>query len=1222
MTATESKKDRKTLVRFQSKSLRVKGLAFHSQRPWILASLHNGVIQLWDYRMQVLLHSFEEHDGPVRGVDFHSTQPLFVSGGDDYKVKVWNYQLKRCLFTLPASHGHMDYIRTVQFHREYPWIISASDDQTIRIWNWQARKCIAVLTGHNHYVMCAQFHPTQDLIVSASLDQTVRVWDFSGLRSKNVSMVVGGDRTADLFGASDVSVKHVVEGHTRGVNWACFHKTLPLIVSGADDREVKLWRMNDVKVWEIDTMRGHLNNVSCVMFHPKEELVISNSEDKTIRIWDIARQNQPIVTRRDNDRFWILEAHPNLNLMAAGHDSGFIVFKLARERPPLDTNSKLVYFCKAPYVYECEVQSQRVQPVFSTSRSTRGSSVLSLQYNYANKTHHCVLLTDADGSYQLFVSPKRDTNAEVAPLRGFGRSAVFVSARKFAVLDKTRQIWIKSLENEVKTKIKLPVLVSHIFPGGHPGRILLRTTSSMLLYDVNNPKILNVVTTQSRHPVKYVVWSGDKRYVAMFSPSNIYVADSKLESLCMVSESTRIKSGAWDKCGVFVYSTSTHLKYLLPNGDSGIIRTLPDPIYITAIANAIVYYIGRDQTCASLAIDCTEYLFKTALSKKRNKEVLKLMESKKLLGRSIISYLKKKGYPEVALHFVEDPKIKFNLALECGNIAVALECATLFDNKESWHKLGVEALRQGNHQVVEAAYQKTKNFERLSFLYLITGNIQNLSKMLHIAKLRDDVMGRFHNSLYLGNVEERVALLRDAGRARLAYILAKAHGLEDQANALAAVLGGDLPEVPANAILFQPPIPVLRQSNWPLLEVERGFFDQIEDAEEEKEKKEDIPVENPEDDEPNIGGWGGDAGLGDILGEDVSQKKNEEEGGGSPWGEGLGIDLGDVGEDVSVNPSAPLGFVMPTNGAGAEVAWSQSTLAPDMVAAGNFQMAMHILNRQVGIVNFAPLEQNFIQVYNSAHAFSPALTGLAWQSIPLYRNDAKLPKLPFSLSSCVEVVKNGYKSVTEGKFQQALKEFRSVLCTIPLLVLDSKPEIADLEDLRNICSNYITAIRIELARKDEKSPERQAALAAYFTKCDLQPVHRILGLRVAIKFAFQIKNFKTTALFCRSTLELFAMHNKSPVVAKLVNPTEIHGVLQKCEKLNTDAVALDLDESKALLICARTLTPVYTGKQQSVKCPFCLTGYHKRPNIEDSLCDNCEMANIGATASGLRCFPE
>ena len=198
----------KMLTKFESKSNRVKGLSFHPVRPWILASLHNGHIQLWDYRMGTCLDRFEEHDGPVRGIYFHATQPLIVSGGDDYKVKVWDYKLRRCLFTLL---GHLDYIRTVQvcsvilgsfsyltygtsaliqseflqslsrhrlhyendhliscrtlsshliqFHHEYPWIVSASDDQTIRIWNWQSRNCISVLTGHNHYVMCAAFHP-------------------------------------------------------------------------------------------------------------------------------------------------------------------------------------------------------------------------------------------------------------------------------------------------------------------------------------------------------------------------------------------------------------------------------------------------------------------------------------------------------------------------------------------------------------------------------------------------------------------------------------------------------------------------------------------------------------------------------------------------------------------------------------------------------------------------------------------------------------------------------------------------------------------------------------------------------------------------------------------------------------------------------------------------------------------------------------------------------
>jgi WD40 repeat protein len=39
------------------------GLSFHPSRPWILASLHNGVIQLWDYRMCSLMERFDEHDG-------------------------------------------------------------------------------------------------------------------------------------------------------------------------------------------------------------------------------------------------------------------------------------------------------------------------------------------------------------------------------------------------------------------------------------------------------------------------------------------------------------------------------------------------------------------------------------------------------------------------------------------------------------------------------------------------------------------------------------------------------------------------------------------------------------------------------------------------------------------------------------------------------------------------------------------------------------------------------------------------------------------------------------------------------------------------------------------------------------------------------------------------------------------------------------------------------
>ena len=70
------------LTKFESKSNRVKGiilchfsrilylnnqwglgLAFHPTQPLLAAALHNGSVQLWNYRMGVLVDRFEEHEG-------------------------------------------------------------------------------------------------------------------------------------------------------------------------------------------------------------------------------------------------------------------------------------------------------------------------------------------------------------------------------------------------------------------------------------------------------------------------------------------------------------------------------------------------------------------------------------------------------------------------------------------------------------------------------------------------------------------------------------------------------------------------------------------------------------------------------------------------------------------------------------------------------------------------------------------------------------------------------------------------------------------------------------------------------------------------------------------------------------------------------------------------------------------------------------------------------
>jgi len=61
----------------------------------------------------------------------------------------------------------------------------------------------------------------------------------------------------------------------------------------------------------------------------------------------------------------------------------------------------------------------------------------------------------------------------------------------------------------------------------------------------------------------------------------------------------------------------------------------------------------------------------------------------------------------------------------------------------------------------------------------LAGNLEKLAKMLKIAEMRNDVMGRFHNALYLGDVRERLRILEDSGaRPLLVFAMDLARSLD------------------------------------------------------------------------------------------------------------------------------------------------------------------------------------------------------------------------------------------------------------------------------------------------------------------------------------------------------------------------------------------------------------------------------------------------------------
>ncbi|KAI9500721.1 Coatomer, alpha subunit [Coemansia spiralis] len=1186
------------LTKFETKSSRVKGVAFHPKRPWILSSLHNGSIQLWDYRMGTLLERFEEHEGPVRGISFHPTQELFVSGGDDYKVKVWNYRTRRCIFTL---QGHLDYVRTVYFHPEQPWIISASDDQTIRIWNWQSRQCIAVLTGHNHYVMCAQFHPTDDLVVSACLDQTVRVWDISGLRRKNAAGAqpmmadpLSSQRMnaqGDLFNVTDVVVKFVLEGHTRGVNWATFHPTMPLVLSCGDDRQVKIWRMNDSRAWEVDTCRGHYNNVNSALFHPKRDLILSDSEDKTIRVWDTSRRTLLQTFRREQDRFWCLTAHPELNLFAAGHDNGLLVFKLERERPASTIHQNSLFYIKDSQVRLHDFATGNDAPMVSIRSAPAGQYLpppRSMSFNPAEKA--ILLTSDAEGgSYELYTLPRQVTG-QVADSgqahRGAGSSAIWIGRNRFVVLDKAeQQLVVKRVPNQNPRTIKPPASVEAIFPA--PGsQILLATSTSVILFDVQT---CQTVAEINAAPVKYVAWSTDMSKVALLCKHTIVIASKQLEQLCQIHETIRIKSAVWDDPG---------------GGD--------------------IHCLDREANVQVIKIDPTEYRFKLALLRRNYEEVVSIIRNSNLVGQSIIAYLQKNGYPEIALHFVRDDTARFELALECGNMDIALETAKAIDKPAYWEKFSQEALNRGHIHMAELAYQRVKAYDKLSFLYSITGNAEKLAKMHKISVMRDDLQSRFQNAFYLGDIEDRVRTLRDAGQHALAYLTAKTHGLNEEAEAIRAAAGIEESDIvglpnPNAAKLLQPATPIISspELDWPQLHVTKGVFDgkfnfgdKNIGPHPKKSRVADLATASVDADETS-GAW--DIDDGDNMGEsgvaafdsrsatgfgmeqDLLGDDNEDDGEG-----GWGIDDdGELDAEIAAEATSAMEaeFVAPQPGVNELEIWSRnSPLAVDQIAAGNFDQAMKLLRDQVGIVSFEALKPAFMEIYSASRSILTTVPfGLA-SRIPLRRNPAEttemsqyLPAQIYSLTSSLEQLQQGYRATTAAKFEEALELFRRLLLSLIFVSVDSTEDAEELKQLLLICREYVTGISIELERalvsKEEPTDEnntRLVELAAYFTHCQLRADHEKLALRLAMNTAYKHKCFKAAGEFAQRLIA-----------------EKARKMITICDRQSRDTLPIKYDARNPFVVCAASHTPIHRG-EAAVNCPYCQASY--KPEFEGDLC--------------------
>lgn len=629
-------------------------------------------------------------------------------------------------------------------------------------------------------------------------------------------------------------------------------------------------------------------------------------------------------------------------------------------------------------------------------------------------------------------------------------------------------------------------------------------------------------------------------------------------------------------------------------------------MYLVRVKGRNVYCLDRNAQPQILEIDPTEYRFKLALVKRNYDEMLQIIKTSSLVGQSIISYLQKKGYPEIALQFVQDPQTRFDLALECGNLEVAIEMARELDRPLFWNRLGAEALAHGNHQTVEMTYQKQRNFDKLSFLYLSTGDQEKLSRMAKIAEHRGDFTSRFQNAIYRGDVEDRIQMFKEVDLYPLAYLTAKSHGMTEEADSILETCGLtedqiSLPSIEEPLKVPHPIVPTFK-SNWPVKAAghssfERALLGEVGVADEEP-GPDGFEVEEDEQEAA-------------LAGETLEDEEEDASG----W---------DMGDDVNVEEDVEFVNVESAEaGAGSSEAdlWARnSPLAADHVAAGSFDTAMQLLNRQVGAVQFAPLKSRFLEVFKASKTYLPATVGLPplvnYVRRTTEETDSRkvLPIIPRDLETVANVdLQEGYKAMRANKLEDGVRIFKGILHTLLINTVSSEAEVEQAKKIIATAREYILAMSMELERRSipTDSPEnlkRSLELSAYFTIPKLEVAHRQLALMAAMKLAFANKNYNSALGFANRVLA-------NGGAAKLLEQAK--KIKAQCERNPSDQIDIEFDQFAEFDICAASYTPIFSGSP-CVTDPFTGAKYHEQ--YKGSVCRISEVTEIGAPASGLRLF--
>lgn len=754
--------------KLSQRSERVKCVDIHPKEPWVLASLYDGRVFIYDYEKGDVVKTFEVTDQPVRCGAFIPRKQWIVVGADDMYIRCYNYNTME---RVKIFEAHIDYIRSICVHPTLPVIVSCSDDMLVKAWDWDKDwDCTMMFEGHSHYVMQVKFNPKDpNTFASASLDHTVKVWNLS----------------------SPVP-NFTLEGHDKGVNCVDYYNggDKPYLVTGGDDKTVRIWDYQTKAC--VQTLEGHSHNVSCVAFLPDRPLIVSGSEDGTVLLWHSNTYRLEQTLNYGFDRCWSVSYLRGSNKVALGFDEGTVLVQMGKDTPvsSMEASGKVI-FAKHNEVSTVNVK-MAPNNLTDGERLPLAAKELGSCEIYPQTLSHSpngrFVAVCGDGEYIIYTALNLRN-------KSFGSADQVVwdnNAGEYATRLGTNDIRVFSKMFKERKAMKLTYPAESIFGGALLG---VCGADFVCFYDWEDLQLIRRIDVEA----KGIYWSDQAHLLSIVGENSFFVLqysqvavnaaldaghgrlpeDGVEEAFDLVHEVPEtVETGRWvGDC--FVYTNSNaRLNYAVGAEVSTLVH-LDRPMYLLGYLpkENKLYCIDKEQNLVSFTLLLAVLEFKTFVVRGAAQ-----IAKEKVLSRVPVSehnklarFLESQGLREDALDLATDPDYRCDLAVSLGRLDLATSIAREHPSELKWRQLADLATMKGDFELAEECMSSSDDFSGLLTLYSAHSDKASLSLLSETAASSHRMNVAFLASFVAGDLEKCLNLLISSERIPEAAIFARTY---------------------------------------------------------------------------------------------------------------------------------------------------------------------------------------------------------------------------------------------------------------------------------------------------------------------------------------------------------------------------------------------------------------------------------------------------------------